>query len=284
VEKLAAKMYSSILTEFNNPEGLGKNVSRGKMALVKDIIIRRRHTDMNETHPMFHPYGKDGKVYIVTNSIVHAGLDVCLKCFQESVEASLRQKNSARTGNDGLRLGCILLDGKYRASVSGIMTRKKNRQKSDHFFELIVQEAFCNSDYRVFPPSEAYYSEFPEEEKGSWDPNDPAVFEQERTGIWLKSTWDDYLKPKYKRALDKWNKDTGGGDGTPPSFIDYCAGDRWLVYLFCKDIEANFLLASSAGGRMPKHLQIESGFTEEISCITDGPPSSAAKRVSGYRR
>lgn len=286
VEKLASKIYSSILSEFNNPEGVTKNVSRGKMTLVKDIIIRRRHTDINETHPLFHPYGNEGKVYIITNSTAHAGLDVCVKSFQDSIEAMLRQKNTARTSNDGLRLGCILLDGKYRGSVSGIMSKKKSRQKSDipgdsstHFFEVIVQEAFCNPSYQVLPPSDCYFSEFPEEEKGTWDPNNASIFEHDRSGIWLKSTWDDYLKPKYKRALDKWNKDTGGGDGTPPSFIDYCGGDRWLVYLFCKDIEANFLLASSAGGRMPKHLQIESGFTEEVSCMTEGP-NSAGKRAA----
>jgi hypothetical protein len=286
VEKLSAKIYSSILLEFNNPEGLTKNVSRGKMGLAREIIIRRRHTDITETDPMFHPYGSGGKVYLVTNSTEHAGLDVCLKCFQDSTEATLRQKNSARTSNDGLRLGCILLDGKYRGSVSGIMSRKKNRLKSDqsgdpntHFFDLIVEESFCNPSYQVVPPADCYYAEFPEEEKGSWNPNDVSIFEHERNGIWLKATWDDYLKPKYKRALDKWNKDTGGGDGTPSSFIDYCGGDRWLVYLFCKDIEANFLLASSAGGRMPRHLQVESGFTEEVSCITDAHTSSAGKRA-----
>jgi hypothetical protein len=287
VEKLASKVYSSILLEFNNPEGLTKNVHRGKMTLVREIIIRRRHTDISETDSLFHPYGIEGKVYIITNNTVHAGLDVCIKSFQEAIEASIRQKNTARTSNDGLRLGCILLDGKYRGSVAGIMTRKKSRQKSDipgdsttHFFELIVKEAFSNVSYQVSPPSECYYTEFPEEEKGSWDPNDAAIFEHERTGIWLKATWDEYLKPKYKKALDKWNKDTGGGDGTPSSFIDYCGGDRWLVYLFCKDIDSNFLLASSAGGRMPRHLQIESGFNEEVSCITDYPPSSAGKRAA----
>jgi hypothetical protein len=286
VEKLAAKIYSSIQLECNNPEGLTKNVSRGKMTLVRDIILRRRHTDITETDPLFHKFGKDGKVYIITNCTEHAGLDVCLKAFQEAIETSLRQKNSARTSNDGLRLGCILLDSQYRGSVTGIMSKKKTKQKCDvpgdpttHFFEHIVQESFLNKNYVVPPPSDCYYSEFPEDEKGSWDPNDSAIFEHERKGLWLKATWDEYLKPKYKRALDKWNKETGGGDGTPPSFIDYCGGDRWLVYLFCKDIEANFLLASSAGGRMPKHLQIESGFGEEVSCITDGPPSSTGKRV-----
>jgi hypothetical protein len=73
--------------------------------------------------------------------------------------------------------------------------------------------------------------------------------------------------------LDRWNKQAGGGDGTPVSFIDYCAGDRWLVYLFCKDHQANFLLAGNAGGRMPHHLQFESGFNNQSSSLTGTSPS-----------
>ncbi len=87
------------------------------------------------------------------------------------------------------------------------------------------------------------------------------------------------MRPKYKKSLDRWNKQTGGGDGTPPSFVDYCAGDRWLVYLFCKDAEANYLLASNAGGRMPKNLQVESGFEgDEVSSLEASNPSSGSKR------
>jgi hypothetical protein len=85
------------------------------------------------------------------------------------------------------------------------------------------------------------------------------------------------------KALDKWTKDTGGGDGGPVKFIDFCERDRWLVWIFCKDLEANFLLANSAGGRMPAHLRVESGFNDEVSCITgsDGstPPSKVAKEL-----
>jgi hypothetical protein len=99
----------------------------------------------------------------------------------------------------------------------------------------------------------------------------------------LRGTWEDYLRPKYKKALDKWNKDTGGGDGNPTHFIDFCAGNRWLVYLFCKDSDTNFLLASNAGGRMPRHLQLESGFDDlagEVLSLegSSNNNSSAAKR------
>ena len=286
VDKLAGKLYSAILTAFNNPEGLTKNKTRGKQFLYKDIVQSRRHRDISETDPFFHQFGKDGKGYVITNDPRHAGIDVCIDNFQRSITMQVQQKNTARISHDGLRLGCILLDSQYRSSVAGILSKKKDRKKSDiqgdpvdHFFQKVLEDSFSNTEYVVTPPNEIYYNEFPDDEKGGWDPNHVSVFEHERSALWLRSTWDEYLRPKYKKALDKWNKDTGGGDGTPTSFINFCGGDRWLVYLFCKDLEANFLLASNAGGRMPKHLQVESGFSEDVSSLGDDGGSSGAERT-----
>jgi len=82
----------------------------------------------------------------------------------------------------------------------------------------------------------------------------------------------DYQHPKYKRSLDRWNKDTRGGDGSPASFHKYCDGGAWLVWLFCLDKEQTFLAAANTGGRMLNHLQFEAGFRkeylEEMSDIT----------------
>lgn len=279
IQKLANKIYSLIQKELN-PDGLTKNVTRGSKPLFKEILLSRRHVDIANADPFFHPYGKDGKVFLVTNEPRHSGIDVCIARFEEYVIQQTHQKNTARTNNDGLRLGLILLDSTYRGSVSGIMSKKKDRKKSDitgdpttHFFEEVLTECFLNPQYVLSLPPDVYYSEFPEEEKGNWDPNHPSIFEHERSGVWLRSTWEEYLRPKYKKALDKWNKDTGGGDGSPVSFIDFCGGDRWLVWLFCVDYDSNFLLACSAGGRMPKHLQIESGFTEDVSSLGEGDSS-----------
>jgi hypothetical protein len=285
IEKLASKVYAKIRQEFA-PDGLTKNVSRGKTPLYKEILLSRRHVDVTETDPFFLEYTQDGKVFLINNSPVHCGLDHSIDHFQDFVLQQTQQKNSARTNNDGLRLGCILLDANHRGSVSGMMSKKKNRNKSDitgdpitHFFEEILTEYFLNKGYVAPMPSDGHYSEFPEEEKGSWEPNHPSLFEQDRSAIWLRGTWDDYIRPKYKKALDKWNKDTGGGDGTPTSFVDYCGSDRWLVWLFCIDLEANFLLACSAGGRMPKNMQVESGFGEDLSSLDDTSGSGA--RLSG---
>ena len=211
IDKLAGKIYASILSLYNNPEGLTKNKTRGKQFLYRDIIQSCRHRDISESDPFFHQFGKDGKVFVITNHTRHAGIDVCVQNFQRSIEHQLRQKNSARTSNDGLRLGCILLDPQYRSTVAGIMSKKKDRKKSDiqgdptdHFFEKILEECFSNSAYVASTPSDIYYNEFPEDEVASWDPNHSSIFEHERDAGWLRATWEEYLRPKYKKALDRW--------------------------------------------------------------------------------
>ena len=80
-----------------------------------------------------------------------------------------------------------------------------------------------------------------------------------RDGKWLLATWEEYTKPKYKEALSRWNKETGGGDGTLPSFANY-ACSAWLAWVFCLDSEFDFLLASCSEGRVPKHMNAEGGW------------------------
>jgi hypothetical protein len=284
LEKLARKIYSTIQKEIN-PEGLTKNVSRGAQALYKEIVLLRRHVDISETNLFFHSYGKDGQVFLITNEPKYCGVDLAVGNFQASVESFVKQKNSARTCNDGMRVASILLDSKHRESVSGVMSKKKNRAKADipgdhvtNFYE-VVRDDFMNQEYIATNPDDRYYNGFPEEEKGSWDPNSYAIFEVDRSAEWVRDTWESYVRPKYKRSLDKWNKETGGGDGSPSSFIDYCAGDRWLVWIFCKDLDANFLLAGNAAGRMPNHLQLEAGFSIDDGSSLSASDGSAKKRV-----
>ena len=64
--------------------------------------------------------------------------------FQRHIQQAVQRKNSTRTFNDGV-IGCILLDSKYRGTVGGIMTKKKDRKRSDisgdptnDFFELVL--------------------------------------------------------------------------------------------------------------------------------------------------
>ena len=113
IEKLARKVYSNIMKEFNNPDGLTKNVSRGTAPLYKEIILKRRHVDTHETNVFFHQFGKNGKVFLLANDIAHCGLELCIQSFQDYVRVDVDKRNSSRTSNDGLRLACIMLDSKF---------------------------------------------------------------------------------------------------------------------------------------------------------------------------
>ena len=288
LQKLAQQLFTNIKDKFN-PQGQTTNVSRGKEKILNDILLQRKLIDVSEADPSLLPYAKDGKVFAIKDCPLLLGLDVCVENYQKLLELTTLQRQLERTCNDGLRLGCILLDPQYRQSVSGIMTKKLSRAKSDisgdpvlHFFEKIKDEAFCNEEY-VISDEVKYYDEFPEEEKAKWDPNDPEVIVQPRTAHWLKETWETYVRKHYKAALDKWNKDTGGGDGSLSSFANFCGSYQWLVWIFILDSDTNFLLANNAGGRMPRHLTFEPGF-EDISAITDGSPegssSALGKRIA----
>lgn len=189
----------------------------------------------------------------------------------------LRKARSSRTANDGLRLALTLLDPKYRDSVGTIMSNRKDRVHSDipgdyvvHFFEKLLTESFLNAQYSPPQASPDLFGDIDECERSSWNPNDPKIFEIDRSASWLMETWRQYVRRKYKLALDRWNKETGGGNGQSWSFVNYCDKDaRWLVGVFLVDKEANFLLAANAGGRMPTHMQMECGFdgTTEISSL-----------------
>lgn len=51
--------------------------------------------------------------------------------------------------------------------------------------------------------------------------------------------------------------------------MDFCLGDHWPVMVFLWDHQQNFLLASSACGRMPRHLQVEAGFSHEDEMMSE---------------
>lgn len=265
VAKLSAHIYRKI-KDLYKPKGLGDNVSRGKIALMNDIINYRKAVDVAEVRIEFHPFAKDAKVFLINNEVPFAGVDQSVERFQNHIEETVKAKMTQRTPDDGMRCVAILLDPEFRGSVSGIMSNKKDRTKSDvpgdptlSFFEKAV-ESFLDVCFIVKGPREEFMERFPEEDKICWDPNSPNIMEHNRDGKWLMETWFGYVKPKYRKALTKWNKETGGGDGEVTSFIDFAGSDRWLGWVFALDYEAHFLLANNASGQMPRHLQLEAGW------------------------
>jgi hypothetical protein len=271
IQKICTKIYQRIQTLYN-PDGLTKNITRGRESLTSLVLLSRKLTDAMYLDVFFHRFAKNGQVYTITNNPIHCGLDIPIKEFQATILDQIKRAKSTRTSNDGLRLALTLLDPKYRDATSIVMSNRKERAHSDingdhvlHLFEHILNDSFKNPDYEPPMPDDSSFGDIDETELQQWNPNDPKILEVERDASWLMDTWKVYIKRKYKVALDRWNKETGGGNGQPWSFVNYCDKDaRWLVLVFLKDIEANYLLASNAGGRMPLHLQME--------CSIESPP------------
>ena len=127
--------------------------------------------------------------------------------------------------------------------------------------------------YVVTNPKLEWYDRL--EGRDGWDPNNSGIISQKREGSWLKGTYSDYLKKKYKRFLNKWNKVTGGGDGSPPSSQNYLdAHDQWISWIFCHDYENEFLLGANMSSRMPKGFQAEGGFDD----ATDSAPTKKVNK------
>lgn len=279
IGKLAASIYKKV-KEIFNPLGLTENVSRGKNQLATEILQSRKLVNVCETDRAFHPFGKDGQVYLLMNKPNYAGVDNAVLKWQQAFEHSQDVKSKQRTPNDGMRVCFILLQQENRGTVGGIMANRKSKTKCDipgdstlHFFEEVLGD-FSNPAFLCTNPREEHYmSHHLDDHRETWEPNDPGIIGNERTPEWMMETWFGYVRPKYKKALDRWNKETGGGDGTPPNFINYCGLDRWLVWIFLHDMEASFLLANGACGRMPAKLQLEGGFAPEVSDVSQDDSS-----------
>mmetsp|Transcript_121592 Transcript_121592/g.349491 ORF Transcript_121592/g.349491 Transcript_121592/m.349491 type:complete len:342 (-) Transcript_121592:231-1256(-) len=293
---MSSKIYQKIQTLYN-PEGLTKNATRGRDSLANCILLHRKLSDVTQLDVFFHKYAKNGQVYTITDNPSHCGLDIPVKEYQSSIMDHIRKAKTSRTCNDGLRLSLTMLDTKYRGSIAAVMTNRKERRHSDisgdyvlHLFEEILVESFRNPQYRPPQPSRDQIGDIEEEELSQWDPNDPRIFEVDRDATWLLETWKTYVKRKYKSVLDRWNKETGGGNGQPWSFVNYCDKDaRWLVLVFLKDVEANFLLSANAGGRMPHHLQLECGLEtqRDVSSLEEScseKPTNMRSKMRGKKR
>ena len=85
---------------------------------------------------------------------------------------------------------------------------------------------------------------------------------KDRDTVWLLETWKKYTRPKYKKALGKWYKETGGGNRNSDNFVNYCGSDTWLSAVYAIDETTHFMLASEANGRPPSFMVQEAGFED----------------------
>jgi hypothetical protein len=172
------------------------------------------------------------------------------------------------------------MEEKHRGAVSRMMSNKKDCKQQDTpndtelaFFEVVLSD-FESPYYICQTLQHDWYEQLTDQD--NWDSSNPEIMTKGRTAKWISETWYNYVQPKYQKYLGCWNKETGGGDRTPPSFQNYCDGnDTWLAWIFCLDHEQNFILASNASSWLPSHLTKEGGFGENGGEAQNGDSARA---------
>lgn len=241
------------------------NKHRNVHECVKRIICQRKHVDLIDVHEKFRPYaGKNDKVYILRNDTEYWGFDLVLQDIVTHFAVKEIQKQNDRNGSDAIRVAAIMLLPENRGPVNNLLkgtktTRAQSDQAVDPDLAWAIQavETFKDPTFEVEVPHKIN----PDDIEGI-DPNDDQRICMPRDGKWFLNTWRHYLRKKYKDAIGRWDKDTGGGGREPSDFADFCQRDsRWMVWVYLMDLEADFLLFSNAKGKPPEYVGREAGFS-----------------------
>ena len=127
-------------------------------------------------------------------------------------------------------------------------------------FAQEVLEIFKDEELQVHRPG--YMDNCDHDPHGRIDPY--SCDYKSRDTAWVLKTWKEYIRPKYKKALSKWCKETGGDNLQPDNFLNYCGGDTWLAGVYGIDMNAHFILASEASRLLP------CDYEEEVVGCVDG--------------
>jgi hypothetical protein len=103
------------------------------------------------------------------------------------------------------------------------------------------------------------------------DPNNLSRIEIQRSPEWCEETWSKMIKPKYTNAIKRWTGETGGGDGHPWNFQDYCGNEKWLAIVYMID-DANDGILSSGIGIVPTTLKNESSDRAPLVAVASATP------------
>ena len=277
--KSVASIQKVLVTKYRDI-GVPKNQTDCRRQIVLSCVRSRKSRDKGLLPEKFRKFAlpNSNTVFILNDDEIHGGFRIVLSACISHWKSQKKRAFDSRNSNDACRVAAILLDPKHRDSVSRIMSNKKDRAMQDQsacpvkaFYEVAAED-FRSIAYRAKLPLKFNLIEGHE----SIDPNDSdRILLDGRDGIWLKATWDDYLRPKYRKILDKWFSDTGGGGGLLENFQNYCRQEKWLTYVFMLDSDVSFLLAANAKSIVPEQLCNESGYFKKDS----GDPSTLTSRA-----
>jgi hypothetical protein len=91
-----------------------------------------------------------------------------------------------------------------------MMSNKKDCKAQDApndtklvFFEVVLSD-FESPSYIVKTLREDWSDQLTDHV--NWDASNPEIMSKGRTAKWLSNTWYDYVQPKYRKYLGRWNK------------------------------------------------------------------------------
>jgi len=251
---------------------LSTNATRDKKAILGCILKSRSHMDVFNVNPRLsqHIQGKNAeKIYVIGNDDT-GGQKIFITACYSYFSSKVVKQQSLRNGSVAVRVAFCLCHPSLRAAALYWLENRKIRDDLDQaagtteeaFGELLLK-LYKDATLRIDRPD---VMDLPNHDPGK--KIDPHSCDFERAVQWIIETWEDYVKPKYKKVLIKWNKLTGNGDRTLPNFINYCniskdgtgAPITWLVWVYAIDMKADFLLASVSGKRPPGFNSKEAGF------------------------
>jgi hypothetical protein len=245
--------------------GIPKHTTDCKKQLALACVRSRKSRDKATVPDEFRKYAVEGcdTVFIINHNLNNAGFNIPLSACLDHWQSQKKKDVDCRSSNDACRVAAILLVPEFRESVAKIMSEKKDRAMLDQavcpvaaFYE-VAAEKFRDVSFRAPIPDKFNLIDGYE----NIDPNDKErIVLEGRDGAWFKSTWEVYLRQKYRKTLSRWWSQTGGGGGEVENFQNYCPfREKWLTYVYMLDVEASLLLASNASSAVPKELLNEAG-------------------------
>jgi hypothetical protein len=277
--KVCGKIYDKIKHLPEASVGTGANRSRDVREMVKICLRLRKLADLHDVHEKFRPFavGTSERLFIISNDIERYGVDSIIDGAIQHFAVRSLSKQEDRSAADAIRVAAVMLLPENQGAVTGILRGVKDRAKSDQSVDPAL--AWAMQAVQTFK-DDTFIVEMPHEinpgDVYGIDPNDMDRFAADkRDGKWFLDTWKLYLKRKYKNAIGRWDKETGGGSRDPAAFADYCErGSRWLVWVYLMDVERDFLLFSNAKGKPPEYVGKESGFEQDEEDTWEPPSSS----------
>ena len=268
-KKLALELYAHWKT--TGLMNLGANKSRDGAVILSKIIQQRKHIDKIGVLPQLLPFAGDwdsDKMYLISNDET-GGQRALISLCAAHYGMQQKKQESQRTPSLAICVVYCLCHPSLRKAAIFYLANRKNRGAMDQsipseigFGELVLA-LFQQSDLDIPWPS---VMDTDNHDPGlTIDPSDCNY--QDRDVAWILGTWTEYVKPKYKKVLTNWFKETGNGNRRLDNFINYthkASGNGepvpWLVWLYAIYMQSHFILASVSKGQPPEFVCKEAGF------------------------